>query len=139
MDEDDKPTTMNGLLHDPSTTLDDRRIVAIFETAQAAKAAREQLLLAGIPEDRVKLLEQARQDVNAAASAQPPDRSIVGAVRSAVLPDDDTLTYSEAVKEGDAMLTVHPLPNETDEIVRLLEAAHPKHFDARLERWRNSG
>lgn len=38
-----------------------------------------------------------------------------------------------------AIFETDPRPDQVDAVVRVLEAAHPKHFDARLERWRNTG
>jgi len=136
---DDSPTTINGPMHNPAADLDDRRIVAIFETSEAARTAFVRLLEIGIPAERMHLMEHAAEDVDAAATAEPADKNLIGKVRNALWPDHGTETYAEAVKQGEPMLTVHPLAEETDAIVRVLEAAHPKHFDPRLERWRNSG
>ncbi|MBV9735044.1 MAG: hypothetical protein JO209_03970 [Acidisphaera sp.] len=136
---EDRPTTENGPLHDPAVDMDDRRIVAMFDNPERARAARASLLQSGIPESALNLMEHAAADVNAAASARPTDDSVLGKVRAAVLPDDDTLTYSEAVRRGHAMLTVHPAPEQVETVVRVLEASKPLHFDARLERWRNAG
>ena len=136
---DDRPTTENGPLHDPTVDMGDRRIVAMFETIEGARTARQALLDSGVTDDRINLMESAAQDVNASASARPADDSLVGKLRAAVLPDDDTTTYSEGVRRGLPMLTVHPRAEEVDAVIRALEAAKPLHFDPRLERWRNTG
>ena len=78
-------------------------------------------------------------DDNAAAGVEPPDRNLIGKIRRAIWPDHGTEAYRDAVTSEDAMLTVNPRPDQADAIVNVLEAAHPKHFDARLERWRNTG
>jgi hypothetical protein len=136
---EDSPTTFNGLLHNPEADLGDRRIVAIFDTFAQARTAHERLLKVGIPAERMHLMEHAGEDVNAAATAEPPDQNVIGRIRKAVLPDHATESYRKAVDEGDPMLTVHPLAGEVEEVVEVLQAAHPKRFDPRLERWRNSG
>lgn len=136
---EDRPTTENGPLHDPAVNMDDRRIVAVFETPDRARAARDNLLRNGIPDAAVHLMEHASEDVNAAASARPVDESTFGKLRAAVLPDDDTQTYTEAVRHGHPILTVHPDPAQVETVIRVLETAKPLHFDPRLERWRNTG
>lgn len=135
---DDSPTTFNGPLQNPAADLGDRRIVAIFEDRGQARTAYQRLLDVGIPAERMHLMADATADVNAAASTEPPDRNLVGKIRETVWPDHGTEAYRDAVRRGEPMLTVHPLPEETDTIVRVLEAMHPKHFDPRLERWRNT-
>ncbi len=132
------PTTVNGLLHDPATTLDDRRIVAFYDTAAEAAAARDRLVEAGIGAARIAVAE-AGADAVTAANARAPDQGIVGKLREALLPDDDTTVHREAVARGQHVLTVVPQAADTDQVVTLLQATGPRHFDARLERWRNAG
>lgn len=135
---DDSPTTFNGPLQNPAADLDDRRIVAVFDDIAEARTARERLIAAGIPPERVQLLPDARADATAAAATQPPDQNIIGRIRESVWPDHGTEAYRDAARQRDPMLAVLPTAGETDTIVRVLTEMHPKHFDPRLERWRNS-
>ena len=136
---DDNPTTFNGPLHNPAAELDDRRIVAVFDNLDQARLAEQRLLEIGVPADRIHLMVRGGQDVNAAATVAPPDRNLIGKIREAIWPDHGTEAYRDAVKEGLPMLTVAPRPDQVESIIGVLEAARPKHFDARLERWRNTG
>ena len=139
MNVDDKPTTENGPLHDPDTTLADRRIVAFYESAGGAEHARATLIQAGIEEVRINVTADAKDDEETAASAKVPDRSLVSIVRDAIAPDETTKLPREAIREGQAILAVEPRQEDADRIVEIIENTQPRHFDARLERWRNSG
>ena len=139
MDIDDKPTTENGPLHDPRTTLADRRIVAFYESAGDAEQARATLIQAGVEEVRINVTADAKDDKEIAASAQAPDRSLVSMVRDAIVPDETTKLPREAIRGGQAILAVEPRQEDADRIVEIIENTQPRHFDAQLERWRNSG
>jgi hypothetical protein len=135
---EDSPTTFNGLLHSPAANLDDRRIIAIFAGQAAANEARERLVKLGIPVERIELFEHAEDDPEASAANRPADRNVIGKIRRFVWPDHGYQAYRDAIRHGDAILEVHPRPEEAETVVRTLEATHPKHFDARLELWRNA-
>ena len=135
---DDKPTIENGPLHDPETTLGDRRIVVFYDDADQAGRARKVLIQAGVEEGRIEVNARAEGDDEIAASACLPDRSLVGRLRDALVPDETTKLPREAIRDGQAIMAIVPRPEDTDRIVAIVETTHPRHFDARLERWRNS-
>ncbi len=133
------PTTINGVLHAPEASLDDREMTASFATPAAADAARQQLIAAGIAAERITLAGQATATPQQQADANPPDASIFGRIRQTVLPDDGNNALRAAAHDGDAVLTLRPLKAEVEMAVGILRAASPTHFDADLELWRNLG
>jgi hypothetical protein len=135
----DGPTTMNGPLHTDQANLDDRAIVATFATADAAAAAYRALMEAGIDSARVNVTDHAADDPAVQGVRRPADDSIIGRIREAVLPEDSETATRAALRHDDAIVTVRPLREEVETVVRVLEAAKPTHFDAALERWRNAG
>ncbi len=135
---EDSPTTFNGLLHNPVANLEDRRIVAIFADFDQAKTARQRLLELGVPAERIELTRHAEEEPEAAAANQPADENLIGKIRRTIWPDHGYQAYRDAVRDGDSILVVHPRPEEAEPIVRTIEATHPKHFDPRLELWRNT-
>ena len=133
------PTTVNGPLHAPEATVNDRLISATFATADDANAAREKLMRAGIAADRVAV----GGDVGAArpggAAERPADRGIIATVREMLSPEDSNTAMRDAARHDDAILELRPLPEEVEMAVQLIQASNPTHFDADLERWRNKG
>lgn len=135
---EDSPTTFNGVLHNPAANLEDRRIIAIFADAAGAGEARARLIQLGVAPERIELFEHAEDDADAMAANRPADRNLIGKIRRFVWPDHGYEAFRDAIRHGDSILEVHPLPEEAEPVVRTIEAAHPKHFDARLELWRNT-
>ena len=128
------PTILNGPLHTDEVSLSDRKITAYFASAAEAKATQDALLAAGIPSDRISLADATVEAGNLA----PADDTIVGRIREAIFPDDSQSATHKAVSEGDVMLTVWPELEHTDRAIGIIQAGKPSHFDADLERWRNS-
>ena len=127
------PTTMNGPLHTDEASLD-RKITAYFATAEQAGATREALLGAGLRPEQVDIAPAAAQSAN----LEPADQTLVGRIREAVLPDDGETATRMAAKKGDFLLVVMPEHGEIDRVIDTIRAGRPAHFDADLERWRNS-
>ena len=130
------PTTENGPLHDPATTLEDRSMTATFRSRAEAEAARSSLLAAGFAEGSIVL---AGQGAGLQHAVEAPDQSLLGRLREAVLPDDSTTALRDAAARDETVLTVRPSAAQVETAVQVLQAANPHHFDAALERWRNSG
>ena len=128
------PTAFNGPLHTDEASLSDRRIEAYFASAAEAKATQDALIAAGIPADRVNITEADA----VASNLAPADNTVIGRIREAVLPDDSKQATRKAVREGGVILTVWPGQDHTDRAVDIIQAGKPSHFDAGLERWRNS-
>ena len=132
------PTTMNGPLHTPNVTLDDRLISASFPSREAAQSAQARLTAAGVAADRIAISGNAAQDPAARAASIHADDGIIGRIREAILPEDSERAHRDAVRDQDAILEVRPLPGEVEQVVSILEASNPSSFDASLERWRNT-
>ena len=127
------PTTFNGPLHDDAASVDTRQIKAFFASRQDAEATRDALLADGLDAGRVTIAEPDP------AAVQPADNTFVGKIREAVLPDDGQRADRAAVRENLVALTVVPTgTSDVDRLVGIIQAGKPRHFDAALERWRNS-
>ena len=137
---DDTLTTMNGPLHGnntAATSTQDRAIVAFYSSPADAAAARDMLVANGIAGDRVTV-QPAADDKSVDANLRPADQSIVGQIREAILPDESSKLPREAVQHGQTILSVTPDKEDAEKIVDVLQTTQPRHFDARLERWRNT-
>ena len=59
--------------------------------------------------------------------------------REALLPDDSKTGTLKAARQADAILEFRPAKQEVERAIKIIEASHPRQFDASLERWRNIG
>ncbi len=128
------PTTMNGPLHTDEASLSDREITAYFASADQARTVQQALIAAGIPADRIAVSTTSAD----AAHLAPADQTIIGKIRETILPDDSQRATRDAVASGDTRLVVVPSVETVDQVVDIIQAGKPHHFDADLERWRNS-
>ncbi len=128
------PTTMNGPLHTEDASLSDRKITAYFATLDQAQAVRDKLVIAEIPDGQITVTDAAAE----AGHVKAADQSMIGKVREAILPDDGQRATKDAAASGDVRLVVTPMAEDVDRVVDIIRAGKPHHFDADLERWRNS-
>jgi hypothetical protein len=135
----DSPTTENGPLHTPDATLDDRLMRATFATPSDAQSARERLIEGGMAADRVNIIENAAESPGVRDTLQPKDQGVWARVRETILPDDSNTATADAARHGEAILELRPTKEEVEFAVRIIKDCNPTHFDASLERWRNSG
>lgn len=133
------PTTVNGPLHTPEATVDDRLISATFASTADADAVRERLVQAGIAPDRVAVGGNVGAARGTGAAERPADRGLIATVREMLSPEDSNTAFRDAARNDDAILELRPLPGEVEMAVQLIQAGNPTHFDAELERWRNKG
>ena len=131
------PTTINGPLHTPNVALEDRLISATFANSEAAHAAKQKLVGAGVPEGSVLIGSHADRDQGVAKSTEPSDQNLIGRIREAIVPEDSERQGRAAVANDDALLEVRPPADLVETVVRIIEQSAPTRFDADLERWRN--
>ena len=124
-------------LYDPDRH--DNRIVAVYETAERATAARDMLVKEGVPSSDIQIMDQSQMTATTPAG-DATDQGIWSSIKSLFVPDEDAHSYAEGVRRGHAVLSVDPT-NAADRhhVIEVLESTDPVDFDARLEEWRQSG
>ena len=124
-------------LYDPARH--DNRIVAVYETAERAAAARDMLIKAGVAQGDVQILDQSQVPATTPAG-DSTDQGIWSSIKSLFVPDEDAHSYTEGLRRGHAVLSVDPT-NAADRhhVIEVLESTDPVDFDARLEEWRQAG
>jgi len=135
----ESPTTENGLFHTEEANLDDRLIRATYATAPQAQAMRDRLIQSGMAAERITVIDNAARDDQVKADLQPRDKSVIGRIREAILPEDSNTSTIDAARHHEAILELRPEKEEVESAVKLIEDSKPAHFDAGLERWRNAG
>ncbi len=130
----DGPTTFNGPLHTDEASLGGRQMTAYFANRAQAEATRDALVGNGVDPQGIMITDAAAD----AAGLKPADDTIIGKIREAVLPDDGSRATRNAIKENLVTLKVALGDADADRVATIIQAGHPSHFDADLERWRNS-
>lgn len=95
-------------------------ISALFERKDQAEAARADLIAYGTAPDRIDLIETPE----AAAAVEPAhSESLLEKILDVLvfLPDDDRISYAEAVRRGAVALCVRIEPNEYERVIDRLD------------------
>jgi hypothetical protein len=103
------------------------RIVAAFENADRAHAAREALVEAGIDTAKIELLDN-RSDLDSWT-----------AVKRHGIPDEDAHLYAEGLGRGHSILVIRAAAGEHDRVMQVLSRFNPIDIDEHGAQWRKSG
>lgn len=118
----------------------DRQVIAMFETLERARGAREQLLKEGIPRGEIDIVNQHAEDAHANFAYERTTEGFWDALRNLFIPGEHAAGYAEGLSRGHAMLAVRPAsPEEHDRVEAILESFEPIDFDVQEEAWRNAG
>ena len=115
-----------------------RKIVAVFDTAEAARTARERLIEIGVPGDRITIADQSSFGER---KVQTPEArgSFWAHVKEMFLPDHERDTYEESMRRGGCMLVATVDEGSTDEVISCLDSAGAVDLDSREAQWRSEG
>ena len=137
-EENDVSTTQsaNPLSSEGDAT---RQIVAMFETYEQARAARDKLMGSGFPTARSSCWTATRSRPTRTCRTSAP--APASGVRSNVCSSPTRMRtgYAEGLERGHAMLVVRPRAAQREEVIRILESFDPIDFDERQEQWRGEG
>lgn len=103
------------------------RIVAVFENADRARAAREALVAAGIDNAKMELLES-RDNLDTWT-----------AIKRHAVPDEDAHLYAEGLGRGHSILVIRATAGEHDRVIEVLGRSDPIDIDDHAAQWRKSG
>ena len=125
-------------LYDPN--VHDNQIVAMYETDEQARVARDTLISNGVPERAIRIAGRDQSDVASDAGHEQADTGFWGAIKSLFVPDEEAHGYAEGIRRGHVVLAVQPDASmDRHRVIILLESTGPVDFDAKLEEWRQAG
>jgi hypothetical protein len=125
-------------IYDPN--IHDNQIVALYETDDRAKAARDALVAIGVPGSAVRLTDREQDRFVGGVDYERNDGGLWGALKSLFIPDQEAHGYAEGVRRGHAVLVVQPdATMDRHRVIQVLESTGPVDFDAKLEEWRQAG
>ena len=114
-------------------------VVAMFETYDRARAARDALVSAGIDRSRTEILAQSGAMEDASFHYERNDQGIWGAIKRFFMPDEDTHLYAEGIRRGYAMLIVRTGAGDQEKIISLLESHDAIDVETHAANWRQGG
>ena len=103
------------------------RILAVFETADRARAARDALVEAGMDKASIELLDKSS------------DLDNWTAIKRHAVPDEDAHLYAEGLGRGHSMLVTRTAAGEHDRVMQVLNGFNPIDLDDHAAQWRKSG
>ena len=103
------------------------RIVAVFDSAEKARAARNALMSAGISNDHMEIVEHRTNTDNWTT------------LRNYSIPDEDCHLYAEGLGRGHAMLLIRCNAAEHDRVLQLIKNQNPIDIDEHASQWRAAG
>jgi uncharacterized protein (TIGR02271 family) len=116
-----------GTTTDTSASWSGDRVMAVFENAERARAAREALISAGVDNARMDLIEN-RSDLEN-----------WGGFRRHAVPNEDCHLYAECLGRGHAVLVIQVPSDEHDRVMQVLGRFQPLDIDEHAENWRKAG
>ena len=116
-----------------------KQVVAMFETYDRARMARDALISEGIDRSRMELLDRSATEEDASFRYERNEEGIWAAIKNFLMPDDESHVYAEGIGRGHAMLVVRVTAGDEDRIIDLLDAESPLDVETRAGQWRQSG
>ena len=115
-----------------------RKIVAVFDSSEAAQNARTSLIDRGIPSEQIKITDQGSLGEHRLETPQARG-SFWAHLKEMFMPDHDRQAYEESVRRGGYMLVANVDEALADETINCLESAGAVDLDERQNVWRSEG
>ena len=117
--------------------MNSRKIVAVFETRDAAETARDSLLDLGIDGDQISVVDQSSS--HRTANTPAGHGSFWAHVKEMFMPDEDRSTIDESLRRGGFVLIATADDARADEAIARLERAGAIDLKEREAQWRAGG
>jgi uncharacterized protein (TIGR02271 family) len=116
-------------------------VVALFDTRDAAQAAKDDLIRAGFDRDEIRLVSQDASAGSARPGTGTTDKSMWEEIKDFFRGDtyDDRSEYEEGIRRGGVLLSVNSPDGRANEAVSVLMKHNPIDMDQRAAQWRAAG
>ncbi|MBV9913979.1 MAG: hypothetical protein JOZ93_15465, partial [Sinobacteraceae bacterium] len=114
-----------------------RKIVAVFDTPEAAQNARRSLMELGLQQDRINITDQS----SSLRSTQTHEArgSFWAHIKEMFMPEEDRHAYEEGLRRGSCMLVATVDDAQADDAIARLETAGAIDLNERESHWRTEG
>ena len=117
-----------------STTNPTHHIAAQFEDVAAARAARQALVAAGVPEGCILVLDRGHAAIPAESV-----QGLWGSLKSKLVPDRHAHPYAEGVARGHPLVMADVGEADLARASAALQACHPINIENRASEWAGEG
>jgi hypothetical protein len=107
----------------------------MFDSADAANAARQRLLELGLASDDVQVIRQDARDEHAAGD----HKGLWESIKDFFTDNDERATYEEGVRRGGQLLTARVQDEDAEDVLAVLESSDAVDLDQRAREWRSTG
>jgi len=115
-----------------------RKIVAVFDSSEAAQSARTGLIERGIPGEQIKITDQGSLGEHRLETPRARG-SFWAHLKEMFMPGHDLHAYEESVRRGGYMLVASVDETLADEAINCLDSAGAIDLDERQNLWRSEG
>lgn len=115
----------------------EQTLTALYDTREAAAAARAEMLKLGIPAGQVTV--QGDDGDASAGASSGEDRGFWGGLKDVFMPEGDRETFAEGVRRGGYLLTARVAGDEVERAYEVLDEAGPVDLEERSTGWRQEG
>jgi len=114
-----------------------RTIIAVFDTPDAARNARDSLLDLDIERERISIVDQSSSEFSTQSDTHRG--GFWAHVKQMFMPDEDRATLDESLRRGSCVLTATVDDDRVDAAIMCLERAGAIDLDEREAQWRSQG
>jgi uncharacterized protein (TIGR02271 family) len=111
----------------------------MYDTRNAAEAARDQLVALGIPGEDVTIRGSGTAGTTTTAASAGEDKGFWASLGDLFAPEEDRSTYAEGLRRGGYLLSARVPDGMQDRAGDVLEQSGAVDIDERAESWRQSG
>ncbi len=129
-----------------NATTSSRTIGALYNTSSDAERARGALLSAGIDSSDIHVVDASRTNSPGSTQAATPTTGsaashagFFGSVKHLFMPEAETRTYAEGVRQGGTFLAVTTTEEDCDQVIQILESSNPMDLEQSEKDWFPAG
>ena len=117
--------------------VEERTLIALYETIEAAEVTRRRLIDFGLAEAQVSISGEER--AGSTADYPPENGGFFQALKDLFLPDRDLYTYDAGMRRGAKMVSARIPARLVDQVRDIMEREHPLDIDMGETDWRSAG
>jgi uncharacterized protein (TIGR02271 family) len=116
-----------------------RTLTALYDTRDHAEQARQDLIDAGVPSQDVNISAADHAGGGESQTSDSASGGFMQSVKNFFMPEQDHHAYSEGLRRGGVLLTVHAAEGREDRVMQILDTSGAVDLDAREQEWRGAG
>jgi len=121
-----------------NTSMNNRTIVAFFDSREAAQRTIEKLVRAGVARTDINMVEGERK-TKATSASTDTDMGFWESLKELFLPEEDRYSYAEGLRRGGYLVSVRTSDARYGQVLDILDDEGAIDMDQREAAWRKEG